>query len=137
MSGSPEHDWSPKITRLYRHERGLLKLGWPMTIPNCDPADTILQVELDKVSAQQAVLKIKLIYTEEGSYLVYVLKNNPTKELHLTTRRDRTRPKVFIDQNRLLADLHATYPGIIFEANGNLLRPTKDGTPPSPEPSRA
>jgi hypothetical protein len=98
-----------------------------MTIPNCDPANTIIQVDLDKFKAQRAVHKIKFIYTDEGSYLVFVLKNDPTRDLYLTTRRERTRPKVFVNQNLLLADLHRSFPGLIFEANGDLI------PPPGPE----
>ncbi len=93
-----------------------------MPIPNCDPSSTILQVDLDKLTTQQAVLRIKLIYTEEGSYLIFVLRNDPTKELFLTTRRERTRPKVFVDQNLLLAELHRNFPNLIFEASGNQLQ---------------
>lgn len=99
-----------------------------MPIPHCDPADTILQADLDKVKTQHAVLKIRLIYTEEGSYLSFVLKNDPAKELYLTTRRERTRPKVFVDQNLLLADLHRNFPGLIFEASGS------QAPPPEPAP---
>lgn len=112
-----------------------------MTIPNCDPSDTILQVDLDKVKTSESVLKIKLVNTDEGSFLIFVLKSDPTRELFLTTRRDRTRPKVFVDQNLLLDDLRRSFPdfsfntpelrGIVFEATRRQL------TPPAPDAETA
>jgi hypothetical protein len=101
-----------------------------MTIPNCDPANTITQVELDKLKAQGAIQKIKFIYTEEGSYLIFVLKSDPERDMYLVTRRDRAHPKVFLNQNLILADLYRSFPGLIFEANGDLIPPPSSGGNP-------
>ncbi len=68
------------------------------------------------MASQQEVLKVKLVPTPEGSYLVIVLKNDPESEFFLATRRDRTQPKLFIDQDRLIAKLLETFPNIWFEA---------------------
>lgn len=97
-----------------------------MSIPHCDPAETITQVDLDKAYQQNLVLKIRYFYTGEGSFLKFTLANNPEQEFFLSTRRERTRPKVFVDQNLLLADLHRRFPGLVFEANGQQM------TPPGP-----
>lgn len=94
-----------------------------MTIPTCDPADSILQTDLDQPAIQRAILKIKLIYTEEGSYLSFVMRRDPTRELFLTTRRERTRPKMFVDPHLLLSNLLKMFPLMTFETNGELLLP--------------
>jgi hypothetical protein len=105
-----------------------------MPVPRLDPSDTVLQTELDKKVGQ--VMKIRYVYTTEGAYLVYTLKDNPFKERVLVTRRERTRPKLFMDQNVLWGELIKRYPGIQFEATGAPIPeigPPSGGPPAEPE----
>src|SRR4051794_32647349 len=103
--------WQPKIIGL--QEKWQPTSPSPMTIPSCDPTNTITQVDLDKAIAQQGVAKIKYIFTEQGAYLMFELRKHPGREFYLTTRRDRTRPRTFVDQHQLLQELHQKFPGLI------------------------
>jgi hypothetical protein len=88
-----------------------------MSVPILEPSQTVLQTELDKKAGQ--VLKIRYVYTFEGAYLAFTLSDNPARERILVTRRESTKPKLFMDQNVLWNELVKRYPGIQFEARGN------------------
>lgn len=113
-----------------------------MTAPNdrasmnrtpCSPANSILEGDLELAVQQETIKKLIVAETPEGFYVVVQLKWAGTKEWYLTTRRERTRPKLFKDLKRLNDHLKETYPTDKFELLRNQKVPARgkaQGAPP-------
>lgn len=101
----------------------------------CSPSNSILEGDLELAAKQQIIEKLKVMETPVGFYVIaefsdkshvldkhkgtglpewfYIiaqLLSEPGKEWYLTTRRDRTVPKVFKDLKRLNDHLKEAYP---------------------------
>lgn len=76
----------------------------------CGRSNSLLEEDLDRAVQQQTLTKITLAETDEGFYVVVRLKWAEDKDWYLCTRRDRTRPRLFKDLNRLNEHLKAAYP---------------------------
>ena len=76
----------------------------------CTAANSILEADLAIAVQQHALKKLCLAETPIGFYVVVQLKWSQGKEWYLTTRRERTRPRLFKDLKRLNELLKATYP---------------------------
>lgn len=106
----------------------------------CSPSNSILEGDLELAAKQQIIEKLKVMETPMGFYVIaefsdkshvlekhkgtglpdwfYIiaqLLSEPGKEWYLTTRRDRTVPKVFKDLKRLNDHLKEAYPTDSFE----------------------
>ena len=101
----------------------------------CEPSNSILEGDLELAAKHNIIEKLKVMETKIGFYLVaefadksnvldkhkrtglpdwfYIiaqLLSEPGKEWYLTTRRDRTVPKVFKDLKRMNDHLKEAYP---------------------------
>jgi uncharacterized protein with von Willebrand factor type A (vWA) domain len=76
----------------------------------CSPANSILEGDLELAVQQQTLKKLVVAETPEGFYVVAQLKWAGNKEWYLTTRRERTKPRLFKDLKRLNDQLKAAYP---------------------------
>jgi hypothetical protein len=76
----------------------------------CSPANSILEGDLELAVQQQTLKKLSIAETLDGFYVIAQLKWAGNKEWYLTTRRERTQPKLFKDLKRLNDHLKAAYP---------------------------
>jgi hypothetical protein len=102
-----------------------------MTPTPCGPANSLLEGDLDLAAQQQTLTKLSIAETPEGFYVIARLLWADSKDWYLTTRRERTRPRLFKDLNRLNEFLREAYPTERVE----LLR--NQPLPLSAEPSQA
>jgi len=91
----------------------------------CSPANSILEGDLDLAVLQQTLIKLIVAETPEGFYVIAKLKWAGNKEWYLTTRRERTKPKLFKDLKRLNDHLKEAYPTDSFELLRNQVVPEK------------
>lgn len=91
----------------------------------CSPANSILEGDLDLAVQQETLKKLIVAETPEGFYVVAQLKWAGNKEWYLTTRRERTKPKLFKDLKRLNDHLKEAYPTDSFELLRNQVVPEK------------
>jgi hypothetical protein len=96
----------------------------------CSPANSILESDLELSVQQQTLDKMKVMETPEGFYVTVKLLWAADKEWYLTTRRNRSEPRVFKDLRRLNDHLKAAYPSDGFELIRNQELPSKEGCPP-------
>lgn len=101
----------------------------------CSPANSILESDLELAVQQETLEKMIVAETPEGFYLIVTLKWSGTKEWYLTTRRERTKPKLFKDLNRLNEHLKETYPTAGFEFLRNQAVPERGESLHPHEPS--
>jgi len=92
----------------------------------CSPANSILEGDLELAMQQQTLQKLIIAETPEGFYIIAILKWAKNKEWYLTTRRDRDRPRIFKDLNRLNEHLKEAYPTDSVEIVRNQEIPEKD-----------
>lgn len=107
----------------------------------CSPANSILEGDLDLAVQQETLKKLIVAETPEGFYVVAQLKWAGNKEWYLTTRRERTKPKLFKDLKRLNDHLKEAYPTDSFELLRNQTVPEKGEqqapiTPAEPETTK-
>lgn len=76
----------------------------------CSPANSILEGDLELAVQQQTLKKLSIAETSDGFYVIVQLKWAGNKEWYLTTRRERTQPRLFKDLKRLNDHLKADYP---------------------------
>ena len=76
----------------------------------CSPANSILESDLDLAMQQETLIKLMVAETPEGFYVLAQFKWSGSKKWYLTTRRERTRPRIFKDFNRLNDLLKTAYP---------------------------
>lgn len=75
----------------------------------CSPANSVLEGDLEFAIQQETLKKLVVAETPEGYYVVAEFKW-ADKEWYLTTRRERSQPKLFKDLNRLNDHLKTAYP---------------------------
>lgn len=71
-------------------------------IPECTTKTSILYAKLAERAKDGLVVSLKLVPTPEGCYVMAFLKKAPERAIYVTTRRDRTHPRTYIDQAKLL-----------------------------------
>lgn len=98
----------------------------------CSPANSILEGDLELAVQQQTLKKLVVAETPEGFYVVAQLKWAGNKEWYLTTRRERTKPRLFKDLKRLNDHLKEAYPTDSVEILRNQEVP-EQGEPTPPE----
>lgn len=105
----------------------------------CSPANSILEGDLELAVQQETLKKLIVAETPEGFYVVVQLKWAGTKDWYLTTRRERTKPKLFKDLKRLNDHLKETYPTDRFELLRNQKVPARgeQQSEPPQEPSNS
>lgn len=86
-----------------------------MKRPTCGPANSILEGDLELAVQQETLKKITIAETAEGFYVIAQLKWAGNKDWYLTTRRERTKPRLFKDLNRLNELLRDSYPTEMVE----------------------
>lgn len=91
----------------------------------CSPANSILESDLELSVQQQTLEKLKVMETPEGFYVIAQVKWAEGKEWYLTTRRDRTKPRLYKDLKRLNDHLREAYPTDSFELFRNQSVPPK------------
>jgi hypothetical protein len=96
-----------------------------MQLSPCSPANSILEGDLDLAVQQQTLKKLKVMETPEGFFVIAQLKWAGNKEWYLTTRRERTKPKLFKDLKRLNDHLKEAYPTDSFELHRNQTVPAR------------
>lgn len=102
-----------------------------MNRPTCSPANSILEGDLELAVQQQTLKKLAVAETADGFYVIAQLKWAGAKEWYLTTRRERTKPRLFKDLKRLNEHLKVAYPTESVEIlrnqevpeQGEILRP--------------
>lgn len=97
----------------------------------CSPANSVLEGDLELAVQQQTLKKIQVAETPEGFYVIAQLKWAGNKEWYLTTRRKRTKPRLFKDLRRLNDLLREAYPTDTIEILRNQTIPEPDVPPPS------
>lgn len=91
----------------------------------CSPANSILEGDLELAVQQETLKKIQIAETTEGFYVIAQLKWAGNKEWYLTTRRERTKPRLFKDLRRLNDLLREAYPTDVVEILRNQPVPEK------------
>jgi hypothetical protein len=86
-----------------------------MNRPACGPANSILEGDLELAVQQETLKKISIAETPEGFYVIAQLKWSGTKDWYLTTRRERSKPRLFKDLKRLNELLRDSYPTEVVE----------------------
>ena len=81
-----------------------------MNLKPCSKENSILEPDLEIAVSQQVLEKLHVMETPEGFYIVVILKWSPKTMWYVTTRRERTKPKLFKDLNRLNEHLKKNYP---------------------------
>lgn len=78
----------------------------------CSPATSILEIELEPAMMQHQLRKFLVAETLEGFYVVVELEwlGGSLDQLYLATRRERTKPRLFKDLNRLNDLLKRLFP---------------------------
>jgi hypothetical protein len=84
-----------------------------------------LENDLELSVQQQTLEKLKIMETPEGFYVIAQVKWAEGKEWYLTTRRDRTKPRLYKDLKRLNDHLREAYPTDSFELFRNQSMPPK------------
>lgn len=81
-----------------------------MNLTPCGPSNSVLEGDLELAVQQQTLTKLSIAETSEGFYVVARLRWADDKDWYLTTRRERTRPRLFKDLSRLNDFLRESYP---------------------------
>ena len=91
----------------------------------CSAANSILEGDLELATQQQTLKKLAVAETPEGFYVIAQFKWAGNKEWYLTTRRKRTKPRLFKDLKRLNNHLRMAYPTDSVEILRNQKLPEK------------
>lgn len=89
----------------------------------CGPSNSLLEGDLELAIRQETLKKLTVAETESGFYVIAQLKWADSKEWYLTTRRERTKPRLFKDLKRLNDHLKTAYPTNSVEILRNQLVP--------------
>mgnify|MGYP000055662855 CR=1 FL=1 len=81
-----------------------------MNLTPCGPSNSVLESDLELAVTQQTLTKLSIAETADGFFVVARLHWSSEKDWYLTTRRERNRPRLFKDLNRLNDFLRAAYP---------------------------
>ena len=92
----------------------------------CSIANSILATDISIAAKQHKLKELKIMETEKGFYIIVCLKWSKFPEWYLTTRRDRTQPKLFKDLDRLNKSLKTHYPNCNFKLFRNQELPPKN-----------
>ncbi len=76
----------------------------------CSPANSILEGDLELAVHQETLKKLSIAETPDGFYVIAQLRWAGNKDWYLTTRRERTQPRLFKDLKRLNDLLRTAYP---------------------------
>lgn len=93
----------------------------------CSAENSILETDLLLAVKQDTIRKLKIMETLDGFYIMTELLWAEGKCWYLTTRRDRTAPKMFKDLTRLNKHLREEYPTNIVELHRNQEQPPAGG----------
>lgn len=96
----------------------------------CSPANSVLEGDLELAVQQQTLKKIQVAETPEGFFVIAQLKWAGNKEWYLTTRRERTKPRLFKDLRRLNDLLKVAYHTDTVEILRNQTVPEPGEQPP-------
>jgi len=108
-----------------------------MKLIPCSPENSILEGDLELAVLQKTLDKLKVMETPHGLYVVVLLKWAEGKEWYLTTRRERSAPKIFKDLKRLNDHLREVYPTDSFELFRNQELPPSPKTAKPPKGTKA
>ena len=76
----------------------------------------VLNTELEDLAAEGKVQRIQVIYGLGGFYVTAAIRGaSPEATILITTRRDRSKPRVWKDLTRLSANLRRNFPGVEIE----------------------
>lgn len=92
----------------------------------CGPGNSLLEGDLELAIKQESLKKLTVAETVHGFYVIAQLKWAGNKEWYLTTRRDRTKPRLFKDLKRLNDHLKVAYPTDSIEILRNEVIPEPD-----------
>lgn len=81
-----------------------------MNLTPCSAATSMLGSDLELAVHQQTLTKLVIAETAVGFYVLARVIWAPDTDWYLTTRRDRTRPRLFRDLSRLNDLLRESYP---------------------------
>lgn len=81
-----------------------------MSLTPCSAATSMLEADLELAVEQRTLTKLAIAETADGFYVLAQVSWAADKDWYLTTRRDRTRPRLFKDLNRLNDLLRESYP---------------------------
>lgn len=81
-----------------------------MNLTPCSAATSMLEADLELATEQQTLTKLTIAETAGGFYVVARVRWAADKDWYLTTRRDRTRPRLFKDLHKLNDLLRESYP---------------------------
>ncbi len=86
-----------------------------MNLSPCSLANSILEGDLELAAKQQTIHKLIVMETPEGFYVIAKFLWAKDKEWYLTTRRNRSEPRLYKDLIRLNNNMKEIYPTIGFE----------------------
>jgi hypothetical protein len=94
-----------------------------MNLLPCSLANSILEGDLELAAQQQTIDRLVVMETPEGFYVIAKFLWAEGKEWYLTTRRNRSEPRLYKDLIRLNNNMKAIYPTIGFELLRNQQMP--------------
>lgn len=86
-----------------------------MNLLPCSLASSILEGDLELSAQQQTLDKLIVMETPEGFYVIARFLWAKGKDWYLTTRRNRTEPRLYKDLIRLNKNMKEIFPTIGFE----------------------
>jgi hypothetical protein len=86
-----------------------------MNLLPCSLASSILEGDLELAAQQQTLDKLIVMETPEGFYVIARFLWAKGKDWYLTTRRNRTEPRLYKDLIRLNKNMKEIFPTIGFE----------------------
>ncbi len=96
-----------------------------MNQPPCNLENSILEGDLEFAAKQQTINEVMIMETPEGFYVIVTFTWATGKEWYLTTRRNRTAPKLYKDLIRLNNFMKEICPNKGFELIRNQSLPIK------------
>lgn len=101
-----------------------------MNLTTCGPSNSVLESDLELAVVQGTLTKLSIVETSHGFFVVARLHWSSDKDWYLTTRRERYRPRLFKDLNRLNDFLRETCPTDAVELVRNQSFPEPSDSPP-------
>ena len=90
-----------------------------MNLLPCSQATSILEGDLELAAQQETLDKLFAMETPEGFYVIARFIWAKEKDWYLTSRRHRTKPRVYKDLTRLNKYIKEIFPSIGFEVLRN------------------